>query len=106
MREREPAFVLCLAAQPLLNLCSRFEGFAQDLHHALGMAFTSQDLAAIDAAIASGELTVRTADGKLVTLRTMAELLQARAVIVGALASGSGAAPRPYPRHQLADFSD
>jgi len=28
------------------------------------MAFTTTDLAAIDAAIASGELTVRTADGK------------------------------------------
>jgi hypothetical protein len=33
------------------------------------MAFTTTDLAAIDAAIASGELTVRTADGKQVTLR-------------------------------------
>ena len=70
------------------------------------MAFTSQDLAAIDAAIASGELTVRTADGKLVTLRTMAELLQARSVIAGALATASPTAPRAYPRHQLADFSD
>ena len=42
------------------------------------MAFTTTDLAAIDAAIASGELTIRAADGKMVTLRTMAELLQAR----------------------------
>ena len=42
------------------------------------MAFTTQDLAAIDAAIASGELTIRAADGKMVTLRTMSELLQAR----------------------------
>ena len=33
-----------------------------------GMAFTSTDLAAIDAAIASGELSVRTADGKQVTM--------------------------------------
>ena len=31
------------------------------------MAFTSQDLAAIDAAIASGELSVRAADGKQIT---------------------------------------
>lgn len=69
------------------------------------MAFTQYDLAAVDAAIASGELTVRTADGKLVTLRTMAELLQARAVITAALAA-SAPTPRPYPRHQLADFSD
>jgi hypothetical protein len=69
------------------------------------MAFTPQDLAAIDFAIASGELTVRTADGKLVTLRSMAELLQARAVITASLAAAS-TTPRPYPRHQLADFSD
>lgn len=69
------------------------------------MAFTPQDLTAIDSAIASGELTVRTADGKLVTLRTMTELLQARSVITAALAASS-TVQRPYPRHQLADFSD
>jgi len=72
------------------------------------MAFTSQDLTAIDSAIASGELTVRTADGKQVTLRSMIELLQARQVIATAVAAA--AAPtgtrRLYPRHQLADFSD
>lgn len=66
------------------------------------MAFTSSDLAAIDAAIASGEMTVRTADGRTVTLRTMDELLQARQAILAGMA---GAAPRQYPRHQLADFS-
>ena len=72
------------------------------------MAFTQNDLSAIDSAIASGELTVRTADGKLVTLRTMAELLQARSVIAASLAhqASVGTAPRMYPRHQLADFSD
>ena len=72
------------------------------------MAFTQNDLSAIDSAIASGELTVRTADGKLVTLRTMAELLQARSTITAALAhqASVGTAPRMYPRHQLADFSD
>ena len=70
------------------------------------MAFTTTDLAAIDAAIASGELTVRTADGKQVTLRSMGELLQARAVIAGDVAAAAQAAPRLYPRHQLADFSD
>ena len=71
------------------------------------MAFTSTDLTAIDSAIASGELTVRTADGKQVTLRSMGELLQARQVIATAVAAA--AAPggtRLYPRHQLADFSD
>ncbi len=70
------------------------------------MAFTTTDLAAIDAAIASGELTVRTADGKQVTLRTMDELMQARQAIRAEIASTSGATARPYPRHQLADFSD
>jgi hypothetical protein len=51
-------------------------------------------------------LTVRTADGKQVTLRSMAELLQARAVIAGDVAAAAQATPRLYPRHQLADFSD
>lgn len=71
-----------------------------------GMAFTQNDLNGIDAAIASGELTVRTADGKLVTLRTMAELLQARQAIAVALSTAASTTPRMYPRHQLADFSD
>ena len=70
------------------------------------MAFTSQDLAAIDAAIASGELSVRAADGKQITLRTMDELLKARDAIRAEMASATAARPRSYPRHQLADFSD
>lgn len=69
------------------------------------MSFTTSDLAAIDSAIASGELTVRTADGKLVTLRSMAELLQARSVIAASLAQAA-TVQRMYPRHQLADFRD
>lgn len=69
------------------------------------MAFTSQDLAAVDSAIASGELTVRTADGKLVTLRSVSELLQARQFISAEVAKSASAA-HSYPRHQLADFSD
>lgn len=70
------------------------------------MAFTAQDLAGIDAAIASGELTVRAADGRMITMRSIAELLQARDVITGGIAAASGSAPRLYPRSQLADFSD
>ena len=73
-----------------------------------GMAFTSTDLAAIDAAIASGELSVRTADGKQVTYRDINDLLKARAVIAGDVAASAMPAGqrRMYPRHQLADFSD
>ena len=70
------------------------------------MAFTQNDLAGIDAAIASGELIVRTADGKQVTLRSMSELLQARQLIANSMAAAAAATSRPYPRHQLADFSD
>lgn len=70
------------------------------------MAFTTTDLAAINSAIASGELTVRTADGKTVTLRSMSELMQARAAIQTEIASTTSPTPRMYPRHQLADFSD
>ena len=69
------------------------------------MAFTPQDLTAVDSAIASGELTVRTADGKLVTLRSVSELLQAPQFITAEVAKSASAA-HSYPRHQLADFSD
>ena len=71
-----------------------------------GMAFTTQDIAAIDAAIASGELTVRTADGRLVTLRSVTELLQARQVMQGEVAASLSPLRHSHPRHQLADFSD
>ena len=73
------------------------------------MAFTPQDLAAVDAAIASGELTVRGADDRQVTYRTIDELLKARALIqprLAAATAATGAGARQYPRHQLADFSD
>lgn len=71
------------------------------------MPFTSADLTAINTAIASGELTIRGADGRQVTLRSMDELLKARDAIVADIASTSaGPTPRLYPRHQLADFSD
>ena len=68
------------------------------------MAFTSSDLDAIDRAIASGELTVRTND-RLVTYRGLEELQAQLAIIDKALAAAS-ASTAVYPRHQLADFSD
>ncbi len=68
------------------------------------MAFTQTDLDAVDRAIASGELTVRTGD-RMVTYRSMAELKEARSTIVSALAVQSGTSAI-YPRHQLASFAD
>lgn len=53
------------------------------------MAWTQAQLDAIEAAIASGELTVRLGD-RTVTYRSMEELLQARAVIKETLAAESG----------------
>ncbi|HOQ47741.1 MAG TPA: hypothetical protein PLA43_10745 [Bryobacteraceae bacterium] len=55
------------------------------------MPWTQQQLDAIETAIASGELTVRFGD-RTVTYRSMAELLQARAVIKESLATESGTA--------------
>lgn len=56
------------------------------------MAFTQTDLDNINAAIASGELTVRVND-RLVTYRSVAELERARSLIqsdLAAAAAGSG----------------
>lgn len=69
------------------------------------MALTQADLDAINSAIASGELTVRSATGAQVTYRSMDELIKARAIAKADIAAASASA-RSYPRHQLADFSD
>jgi hypothetical protein len=55
------------------------------------MAWTQTQLDAVEAAIASGELTVRFGD-RTVTYRSMDELLQARAVIRDALVAEAGTA--------------
>jgi hypothetical protein len=49
--------------------------------------FTQPDLNAINAAIASGELTIRSSDGKQITYRSMDELLKARQAIEADLAA-------------------
>jgi hypothetical protein len=59
------------------------------------MAFTSSDLDAINAAIATGELTVEY-NGRRVTYRSMADLLQAKRVIEAELQL------QPRPRTSLA----
>ncbi len=55
------------------------------------MAWSQAQIDAIEAAIASGELTVRFGD-RTVTYRSMEELLQARSLIKEALAAESGTA--------------
>lgn len=60
------------------------------------MAFTSADLAAIDAAIASGATRVKYKDRE-VQYQTLAELLQARALIVSSL--GNAGKSCTYPVH-------
>lgn len=68
------------------------------------MAFTQTDLDAVDRAIASGELSIRTND-RTVIYRSMPELREARAAIAAALAAQS-ATVAASPRHQLASFTD
>jgi hypothetical protein len=53
------------------------------------MAFSQSDLDAIDAAIASGELTV-SHNGRTVTYRSMDDLFKARDRIAAAIASQAG----------------
>ena len=69
------------------------------------MAFTPQDLAAVDAAIASGELTIRS-NGREVTYRSQADLFKARETIAGALAAQTTPTRPAGPSHLLASFAD
>lgn len=54
------------------------------------MAFTQTDIDSIDRAIASGELTVRFADGRETTYRSIAELRSARALMQGDIGLAGG----------------
>lgn len=65
------------------------------------MAFTQTDLDNINAAIAAGELTVRSANGSLVTYRSMDELLKARGVIQADLAAAVSAAAAPRSSYRF-----
>lgn len=57
------------------------------------MAYTTTHLAAIEAAIATGELTVKV-DGREVTYRSVGDLLKAkREIEAGLVASGATAQP-------------
>lgn len=68
------------------------------------MAFTQEQLAALDEAIASGTLRVRYGEKDL-TYQSMDDLMKARALIARELAAAAHPS-RPVPRYQLADFSD
>ncbi len=65
------------------------------------MAYTQTDLDNIQAAIAGGELTVKIGD-RLVTYRSIDDLLKASRVISSSINSTAASGPA---RHQLADFS-
>ena len=65
------------------------------------MAWTQADLDAVDAAIASGELSVAYAD-KRVLFRSMEELVQARGLIAGALNAVSTTARPSFRRYKQA----
>lgn len=65
------------------------------------MAWTQEQLDALDLAIAGSTLTVKMGE-KTLTYRSMDELLKARAAIVAGLAGTSGR----MPRFQVASFED
>lgn len=67
------------------------------------MAFTTTQLAAIESAIASGELTVEF-DGKRVTYRSMSELREAYQTIRSALVA-DGVISNTEIRRSVATFS-
>ena len=68
------------------------------------MAFSQDDLAALDAAIKSGERSVAFADRR-VEYRDVGEMLKARALIVAELRAAESQ-PRTGARHQRAIFAD
>lgn len=61
------------------------------------MAFTTDDLDAINAAIASGELTV-SHNGRTVTYRSVGDLMRARQAILAELAAAQPGATAGGPR--------
>lgn len=66
------------------------------------MAWTSADLDRIDTAIASGTLSVRFSDGRMVTYQSTEAMLRTRAVI---WAEANAASAAPVNRSSFADVS-
>ena len=73
------------------------------------MAFTQDDIDAVDRAIATGELRVRlSAPGgsyREVEYRSMDDLIKAKAVMMGSVQTSAGVSRR-VPRFQVAGFAD
>jgi len=63
------------------------------------MAYTTDHLAAIESAIATGELTVQV-DGRSVTYRSISDLIKARNVIEASLAT-AGQVTRPVTQSYI-----
>lgn len=67
------------------------------------MAYAQTDLDRLDAAIASGVLVVKYADGSQATYRSLDELRQARGIVAASL-SASATQTMGNPRISLATF--
>lgn len=62
------------------------------------MAFSASDLATIEAAIATGALRVRFADGRQVDYQSGADLLKARALLLAEISAASASPPQRMSR--------
>lgn len=77
------------------------------MRHDPRMAYTSTDLAALDAAIATGEQRVTFGDPpRTVEYRSISDLLTARNHIAKSISDAMRASTRTHPRYQVASFSD
>lgn len=74
------------------------------------MAYTQDQLDRLDAAIASGALSVRNANGELVTYRSMDDMLRARSLLSAQVHGARAHRPGVYPQFRrfpiLAKASD
>lgn len=69
------------------------------------MAYTQTDLDAIDAAIASGVLTVRNGT-RTITYQSFSDLVKARRLIYESLQDAEAGPARLSPRYRTAQFDD
>lgn len=67
------------------------------------MAWTQSDITALEEAMAGGELTVRSPDGRLVTYQSIDDMLKLRQAMLSEIASTSASLS---PRYRTAVFCD